>query len=104
MMKCPVCHKNKAIRDPMLGVLPCQSCQDKPHEKARPQIEFTPNRIKEDRKTYFNDILQPHRMGQLSKEWLDVYGKELALKKGYSKSEIKHAKNVWKGTLTYYND
>ena len=61
--------------------------------KLGPSYEFVPERIKNDRKKYAKDILQPWRQGVLSKEYLDVYGSKGV---GATKEDIKKAKNVWK--------
>ena len=55
--------------------------------------EFIPERVREDRVEYFNSTIQPFRGGELSKEYIDVYGTEGI---SVSKQEAKKAKNVWK--------
>lgn len=57
--------------------------------------ELIPKRIKDERRRFFKDIVQPYRGGELSKEYCDAYpckAKEMADKK-----EIKQAKDVWRG-------
>lgn len=103
-MICPSCKKNKAQYDEYYGWLPCDECMQRQRKLKRPggQSEFIPQRIKDDRKEHYEDSLQPHRKGQLSKEYVDRWGtKRLG---GYSKQEIKQAKNVWLGDETYYKD
>ena len=97
MKKCPVCHKYEATIDPTLGVLPCFNCQEKRRgQRLKASIEFTSDSIKEDRKKYAKDILQPFRDGELSKEYIEAYGS-----KGIevNNDEIKHAVNT---TDSYY--
>ena len=57
--------------------------------------EFIPKRIKDERRRFFKDTLQPYRGGELSKEYCDAYphkAKDMA-----SKKEIEQSKDVWKG-------
>jgi hypothetical protein len=86
--------------------MPCKSCLVRQSTLKRPggQIEFTTDSIKHDRKVYAQDILTPHRKGQLSKEWLKVYGKDKAKQHGFTDTEIKHAKNVWSGDISFYRE
>lgn len=92
----------------MYGILPCDKCQERQEKLKRPDIsiEFTTEDIKQQRKQYAKDIVQMHRGGKLSKEWLDIYGAKSAKKHGFTDNEIKHAKNVWSGDTPgfYYND
>lgn len=78
-------------------------CRNIPGNKFTP-VEFTSESIKNQRKEFHNDILQPHRKGQLSKEWVKVYGKKQAKKRGFSDKEINEAKNVWTDLTFYKND
>lgn len=55
--------------------------------------EFVPDRIKEDRKKYAKDILQPWRSGEASREFIDAYPERS--KKLFTKKEIATAKKVW---------
>lgn len=48
---------------------------------------------KENRKKYFNSLVQPYRNGELSKEYCDAYP-ELA-KKNYGDSAVSEAKDQW---------
>jgi hypothetical protein len=55
--------------------------------------EFVPQRIKDDRVTNFNSLMQPFRGGELSKEYVEKYGtKRLKV----TPEEVKKAKHVWK--------
>ncbi len=56
--------------------------------------EFIPDRIREDRKKFSKEILQPYRGGEISKEFVDTYPSQS--KKMFSKKEISKARNVWK--------
>lgn len=93
------CGTHEAVKHPTYGWLPCDSCQKKRVEVSE-SVEFTSESIKEQRKEHRDDILQPHREGRLSKEWLDKYGEKAAQKRGFSRSEIVHATDVWGDT--YY--
>ena len=56
--------------------------------------EWVPERIKNERKQYFKDLVQPWRNGEPSKEFIDTYPER---SKGmFTEKERKTAKNVWK--------
>jgi hypothetical protein len=60
--------------------------------------EFVPDRIKQERRKYWRDMVKPYRGGQLSKEFCDLYPKQVAkmVKAGSVKpQDIRKAKNVW---------
>jgi hypothetical protein len=59
-----------------------------------PQHEWVPQRIKEDRKKFSKDILQPYRAGEASREFIEAYPERA--KKTFTKKELRNAKNVWK--------
>lgn len=59
-------------------------------------IEFVPQNVKEDRERYAVDILQPHRDGKPSLEFIRAYPKQA--KKMFTKEEMSKAKPVWKDT------
>jgi len=101
--KCPICRDNDAIEDPYYGFLPCLPCTEKQRKLKRPNrnVELVPDRIKEDRRAYFDDYHPPHRKGQLSKEWVNRWGADKAKKRGFSDKEIKNAKNVWNDDRFY---
>lgn len=95
---CPVCNEQEATYNPTLGILPCSSCHER-RSKTRTSgkvVEFTSEGVKEDRKKFAKDILQPFRSGELSKEFIDQYGTEGI---NVNKEEIKHAVNT---TDSYY--
>jgi hypothetical protein len=61
--------------------------------------EFIPESLKTERVTFANDMLQSHRGGQLSKEFLEAHPKRAKqmLKDGaITKEEVKNSKYVWK--------
>ena len=61
--------------------------------------EFTPQRIKDERKEYAADQLQSHRGGNLSREWVETYpvkARELVKAGIITKQEVKKSKYVWK--------
>jgi hypothetical protein len=101
MTKCPNCHNDRGIIHPYFGVLPCSDCQKRQDRLKRPakQIEFVPDYIKNQRKEFAKDIVQPFRKGELSKEYIELYGTKRL--KGVSQKEIKNAKNVWKSERYY---
>lgn len=99
-MLCLSCNHNEA-RQSQFGVLPCQECTDRMRSKThktRP-FEFTTDSIREERRRFAKDIIQPFRAGELSKEYVDTWG---ANRLNVTPEEVKKAKNVWSGDLTYY--
>lgn len=103
-MRCGVCRTREATHNPFYGYLPCSQCQRRQKTYKRPdkQIEFTTPGIKQQRRDYGQDLWGTHRKGELSKEWVQKYGAKKALERGFTKQEIKKAKNVWRGSETYY--
>lgn len=71
---CPVCKNGPANFDPTLGTLPCTACQERGKTNLSHPVEFTSESIKEDRKRFQKDILQPFRAGELSAEYIKAYG------------------------------
>lgn len=61
-----------------------------------PTIELTTNEIKESRKEYADDILQSRRGSTASLEYIKKYGT-----KGFTKEELKGARNVWTENQPY---
>ena len=99
-MKCPICRINNAVYDEYYGYLPCDPCKKRQNSLKKPnsQVEFTTSDIKTQRKAYADDILQPYRKGELSKEYIERYGtKRLKV----SKAEAKKARYTW-NDLSYY--
>lgn len=103
-MICQACKKNKAVLHPYFGFLPCEECQKRQSGLVKPgeQIELTTEDIKSGRKAYWHDYHPSHRKGQLSKEFVDKWGKKAARNQGFSEKEIAEAKNVWNDDK-YYN-
>lgn len=96
---CPVCLKNDTQKHPVYGVLPCDSCQTKRRSQSRPtkQVEFVGDSIKNGRQEYAKSIIQPYRSGELSREYLELYGtKNISV----SPKQIKQAKYVWRDTYS----
>jgi hypothetical protein len=61
--------------------------------------EFIPQRVKDERVEYANDMLQSHRGGELSREYVEAYPErtKAMIKDGaITKEEVKKAKYVWK--------
>ncbi len=101
MVLCPSCKKNEANTHPVYGVVVCSPFEERRSQETPPshQVEFTTEEIKEQRNTFADDILQPYREGELSKEYLEKYGTK-SIKA--TPQEIKKAKNVWRGDTSYY--
>jgi len=97
-MKCLNCGKREAIKDPQRGYLPCLVCQNV--NRTPEPVEITTDDIREQRKMFKNDIIQPFRDGHLSKEYVKLYGTK---RLGVSKEEIDNAQNTW-DDLSYYQD
>lgn len=104
-MLCPTCHTHSANVHPILGILPCSICNKK-HQQLQGSsslVEFTTDSIREQRKAYWRDILPSHNRGELNKAWLDRWGTKKAKERGFTDSEIKHAKYNWNHE-GYYKD
>lgn len=90
---CPKCGKNPAIVDKQFGVLDCQECKKKYIGPAN-YPEFTTEKVKEERKQYFNSALQPWRGGIASKEFIEAFPNHA--KRMFTKKEIRKSKYVWR--------
>lgn len=101
MKLCPNCQKEEAIIHPTLGVLVCNFCKERRkqqlHQTSTP-VEFTSDEIKEGRKQFSKEIIQPFRSNQPSREYIKKYGYKNI---GLTKEEADKAQNVW-GDLSYY--
>ena|SRR3990167_10715480 len=99
-MLCLNCGRGKAIKIDLLGWLPCKKCQARQSkERMKDTLVLEGQDIKQQRKQYNPDILQPWRSGVLSKEYIKKYGtKGLNIEPG----EEKKAKNVWSGDQVGY--
>lgn len=96
-MLCLQCNQQDAVWNNVYGWLPCQTCTRQPSIERFDSVEFITDSIKTQRKEFGKDIVQPHRKGELSKEYVDAYGAQSALDKGFTKEEVKRARNVWDG-------
>lgn len=54
--------------------------------------EYIPDRIRDDRKEYFNSTIQPFRDGRLSKEYVELHGTEGV---HATQEEADNAKYLW---------
>lgn len=82
------------------GVMPCEECQSRMRSKVTKTepLEFTTDSIKEERKRFAKDIIQPFRAGELSKEYVEAWGaKHLKV----SAEEIKKARPTWQENNYY---
>lgn len=99
LLKCPTCGKNEAQVHKTYGLIACQECQGV--KTVKRGVEFTTESIKNQRRAYFTDIVQPYSAdGILSKEWLESYG-TTGIKA--TKKEIKNAKYIYKGSKGWWN-
>lgn len=92
-MKCPSCQLNQAEKS-NYGYVNCKECQIRQRKlkKADRQLEWTSDSVREQRRAHHEDIIQPFRNGELSKEYVSQYGTK-SIK--VDKREVKKAKNVW---------
>lgn len=97
---CPVCLKNPADIHSYYGYLPCGGCRKNQsgYQKPKETVEMTTPAIKEARKEFKEEIVQPFRGGVVSKEYIEKYG-TAGIKA--TKQEIKNARNVWDDTSYY---
>jgi len=108
---CPSCYKNPVTKHPQFGIPNCDECNDRQAKLLSPSdpVEIIPERIKLERQERQDSIEQSHYKGELNKRWVDLWGEQAALDKGFTKKEIKNAKYVMdrardKNTgISYYN-
>ncbi len=100
-VKCPVCRKRLVPIHIRLGILPCTNCLKRQEHLNHPQElpEFTSQSIKQQRKEFANDIIQPFRKGELSREYVELYGTDRLT--GLTKREIKRSRYVWNDEIYY---
>lgn len=97
---CLNCGIGQAQRIEPFGMLPCKQCiLNQRQYSVKEAIEITTSEIKESRKEYSKDILQRMRGDTPSKEYIKAYGT-----KGFSREELKRAKNVWTENKFYKDD
>lgn len=94
---CLNCGVRPAQRIIPYGYMPCKICTAR-HKKYKvgETIEITTEAIREGRKEYRDDVLQRMRGNTASLEYIKKYGK-----KGFTKEQIREARNVWG---EYYSD
>jgi hypothetical protein len=94
MIKCVNCGKNPATRHETLGYVYCDLCitRQRTFKKPNDTIELATEDLKNDRRIYRKDTLQPYRGGKLSKEYIEAYGTDRIVA---TPEEIKQAQNVW---------
>ena len=107
--KCLNCNKNKAQQVQIVGWTYCKSCIKK--QRALPKlgetIELTTSEMKEERKVYQQEILQPFRAGQLSREYAKQNPesiKKMIREGNTTVAEVKNSKNVWTENDYYARD
>ena len=99
--RCPNCNKRRALVHKTYGVTFCKTCQlNEDFDKPRQGTEFTTDRIRDDRREYGRDILQPYHGETLSKEYLQEYGTTGI---EATKEQIKNAKYTNKGQKGWWN-
>lgn len=67
--------------------------------RPAPLPEFIPQRIKDERPKYLKSMIQSHRGGELSKEWVESYpdrAKGMVKDGIITQKEVDKAKPVWK--------
>jgi len=99
---CPICSIKPARISPIYGLLPCKKCAKKQQQARLPDhpVEMVGEDIHGQRKAYANDIIQPWRSGEPSREFMEKYPEKA--KRYYTAKERKKAKYVWDGDLSYY--
>ena len=79
----------------------CSKCKEELRLKPMGKVhEWTTDEIKDGRKKYEKELLQPFREGQLSKEYADAYPEQTKgmVKEGIlTEKQVRRAKNVWHG-------
>ena len=95
--------KGTANNDMLLGILPCDRCQESNAKVSRPKmgVEFTSDKIRSERKEYGKSILQPYIGGKLSREYIEEYGTSALA--NVSKRDIKEAQYVYKDEMNSHN-
>jgi ribosome-binding protein aMBF1 (putative translation factor) len=104
-MICLICGKGNSINIQPYGLMPCLDCQKRQRNLTKPKqaIEVTTSQIKEDRKIFKSDIVQPFRDSNLSREFVEAYPdkvKQMVTEGHITEREVKESKAVW--GLDYY--
>lgn len=102
MILCAKCQKNEAIMTLAYGPVWCQDCQnsDQGQRLTGTLHEFTTDNIREGRKKYRKELLQPYRQGEFSKEYRDAYpeiAKDMVKEGVITQRQFDKAKEVWRG-------
>jgi hypothetical protein len=97
--KCPTCQKRRANYSKEYGYIACNYCLRLKNIPKR-QAEITTDKIRNQRREYKKDIIQPYRDGVISKEYIETYG--TAGIKATDK-EIRNAQYTMKDTAGWWN-
>lgn len=107
IIKCDLCPIDKKPNEAVakrFGVPACKECIDRiKNVLIKPEIKSAPKdtrieSIKDGRKQYAKELLQPFREGEVSKEYLDAYPKQAMgmVKEGViTQRQHDNAKPVW---------
>ena len=87
------CGLRSAARGQSKAASSLRAALDQKFDKIAKPIEITTEDIKQQRKEYSDDILQPFRDGQLSREYLEKFGAKKRIV--VTKQDAENAKNVW---------
>lgn len=98
---CPICLKNPGEIVPQYGLIACKKCRGTEEILSERTYEVIPEHIKTEREEYKQQTIQPFRNGQLSKEYVDLYGTSRI---EVTSEEVKNAKNVWGRDIQYYKE
>ena len=99
-MNCLICQNNEATTHKTFGILPCRSCLEHQRglSKVRQPTELTTDSIRQQRREFKADIIQPWRSGELSKEYIETYGDQHIKT---DSGEMKKAKYTWEDQNYY---
>lgn len=105
-MKCPNCETNDAIMHQFYGPMWCKACVEKydsSHSALSRSLEDPlPYDMREQRKQYAKELLQPYRGGEFSQEYRDAYpkqAKEMVKAGVITQEQHDKARPVWKGDV-----
>lgn len=79
--------------------MPCQNCQDS-ESKPVGHPEFTTDSIRDQRREFRKDTIQPFRSGVVSKEYIEEYGTSGL---NIDKKHIDNAEYVWKDLSNWHD-
>jgi len=101
VMKCKSCNENDAEIHKIYGYLDCKECRDRLKDRAiisGVMYELTTDEIREGRKQFKNELVQPYRQGEFSKEFREAHPKisRGMVKEGaITQKQHDKAKDVW---------